>query len=190
MTVGFGLFINLQPYASWSRIIIFQIIAAAGIGPNFQAPLIALQTKLAPKDIATGTSTFGFTRTLSCSIGLVIGQVVFQSQMQRKSSLFLKAGISPHLVSSLSQGSALSSVSAIAHLPPAQHKLVREATTESLSKMWILYTVMSFIGFLAGLGISKQELSKQHEEHKTGLVSEKVNVEPKPMKGEQDKEEV
>lgn len=44
MTVGFGLFIDLGVNSSWAKIIIFQIIAGIGVGPNFQAPLIALQS--------------------------------------------------------------------------------------------------------------------------------------------------
>lgn len=44
MTIGFGLFINFKVNSPWSKIIIFQVIAGIGVGPNFQAPLIALQS--------------------------------------------------------------------------------------------------------------------------------------------------
>lgn len=44
MTIGFGLFINFDVHSSWAKIIIYQIIAGIGVGPNFQAPLIALQS--------------------------------------------------------------------------------------------------------------------------------------------------
>jgi EmrB/QacA subfamily drug resistance transporter len=44
MTLGFGLFINFNVNSSWAKIIIFQIIAGIGVGPNFQSPLIALQS--------------------------------------------------------------------------------------------------------------------------------------------------
>ena len=42
MTLGFGLFIDLDDYANWPKLIIFQIIAGIGVGPNFQVrtPLI------------------------------------------------------------------------------------------------------------------------------------------------------
>lgn len=36
MTLGFGLFIDLDAHANWPKIIIFQIIAGIGVGPNFQ----------------------------------------------------------------------------------------------------------------------------------------------------------
>jgi MFS family permease len=44
MTLGFGLFIDYDVNSSWAKIIIYQIIAGIGVGPNFQAPLIALQS--------------------------------------------------------------------------------------------------------------------------------------------------
>lgn len=44
MLAGFGTFIDLGPHSSWAKIIIFQIIAGIGVGPNFQSPLIALQS--------------------------------------------------------------------------------------------------------------------------------------------------
>lgn len=44
MVAGFGSFIDLDVHSSWAKIIIFQIIAGIGVGPNFQSPLIALQS--------------------------------------------------------------------------------------------------------------------------------------------------
>jgi hypothetical protein len=44
MALGFGLFIDLDVNSSWAKIIIYQIIAGIGVGPNFQSPLIALQS--------------------------------------------------------------------------------------------------------------------------------------------------
>lgn len=44
MTLGFGLFIDFDVNSPWSKIIVYQIIAGIGVGPNFQAPLIALQS--------------------------------------------------------------------------------------------------------------------------------------------------
>lgn len=172
-TLGFGLFICFPAHISWSRIIIFEIVAAFGIGPNFQAPLIALQTRIAPKDIATATSTFSFARSIAAAMSVAIGQVVFQNELQKHTSSLLAAGVPSGLVASLAKGAAVSSTSVIAALPPSQKMLVHEATTNSLSKMWILFTCASALGLLASLGIGKQELSRQHVEHRIGLNTEK-----------------
>jgi hypothetical protein len=65
MTLGFGLFIDLPIDPQWAMIIIFQIIAGIGIGPNFQSPLVALQTKVPPQENATATATFNFVRNIA-----------------------------------------------------------------------------------------------------------------------------
>lgn len=46
MTLGFGLFIDFDDYANWPKIIIFQIIAGIGVGPNFQVRLAPESTHL------------------------------------------------------------------------------------------------------------------------------------------------
>ncbi|KUL88192.1 hypothetical protein ZTR_04047 [Talaromyces verruculosus] len=43
IALDYGLYIDLKSYASWPRIIIYQLIVGLGIGPNFQATLIVLQ---------------------------------------------------------------------------------------------------------------------------------------------------
>ena len=45
MTIGLGLCINFPSYTSWPRIIAFLVIIGIGFGPNFHAPLIALDRK-------------------------------------------------------------------------------------------------------------------------------------------------
>lgn len=52
---------------------------------------------------------------------------------------------------------------------------MRDVVTDSLSKMWIFYTCWLFIGLLSSLGIGRVELSTQHEEHQTGLITEEAN---------------
>ena len=174
-TLGFGLFVNFPDRISWSRIVIFQIIAGIGIGTNFQAPLIALQTKIAPEDIATATSTFQFTRSIAAAMSVAIGQVVFQNEMQKQTLGLLAAGVPSDLTDSLAKGAFVSSTSVIAALPPIQRALVHEATTHALSRMWILFVCISAFGLLASLGIGRQELSRQHIEHITGVKSEILN---------------
>jgi MFS family permease len=172
MTLGLGLFISFPDYISWPRIICFLVIVGIGFGPNFHAPLIALQNHLEPKDVGAGTSTFGFVRMLAGAIGVVLGQVIFQSQMRTHTQSFFDAGVPASLVADLARGSTIStSTGSDLGLSLAQNTLIRQAKTQSLSKMWILYTLLSGLGFLASMGIRKKALSRDHEEFKTGLSS-------------------
>lgn len=172
MTLGFGLFINLGVHASWAKIIIFQIIAGSGVGPNFQSPLIALQSLVPKRDIATATATFGFTRNLGSAISVVVGSVVFNNMMKSKQPQ-LVASLGPQTASSFGGGSAGASVSLIQALPAAQKAVARTAFAQSLSTMWIVYVCFAFAGLLVSLLITRNTLDKKHEEAQIGIEAEK-----------------
>ena len=166
MTVGFGLYINFSATASWPRIIIFQIIAGLGVGPNFQAPLIALQSKLAPRDIAAATATFGFVRNLGTSISVVIGGVIFQNEMRKRAAVL--SGLPPNTAAELG-GSAGASTATIQRLSDVQKGPVLEAYAQSLSSMWIFFTFTALGALVSSFFITKSVLSKTHEDVKTGI---------------------
>jgi hypothetical protein len=171
MCLGFGLFVDLPVERNWTKIIIYQIVAGIGVGPNFQSPLIALQTMVKPRDIATATATFGFMRNLSTSISVVIGGVVFQNEMQKHyPSLLSSLGV--ETANALSGGSAGASVGIVAQLPPEQRAIARMAFSESLRIMWIMYVAFAALGVVISLFIGKHELSKEHNITKTGLAEE------------------
>ncbi len=95
--------------------------------------------------------------------------------MLNHAAQFTKAGIPQNIIDVVSAGSA-SSINAVAgQLSDAQLSLVRDAVMDGLSKMWIFYTCLLFVGLLSSLGIGRVELSKQHEEHQTGLANEEAN---------------
>jgi hypothetical protein len=175
MTLGFGLFINLPAHTDWAKIIIFQIIAGLGTGPNFMAPLIALQTVVAAGDNATATATFMFVRQMAIGMSVVIGSVVFQNQMQKHYGTLLHSGVSPQFASALTGGSATSLTTLVRDLPPIQRAAAKNAYTASIQKMWILYVCVAMVGFLASLAVRKQELKQQHEVVQTGLEAQEKN---------------
>ncbi|XXH03063.1 hypothetical protein Hte_009453 [Hypoxylon texense] len=176
MTLGFGLFIDLGAEANWAKIIVFQIIAGIGVGPNFQSPLIALQTSVEPRDIAAVTSTFGFVRQLSTSVSVVIGGVVFQNGMERQYPMLL-AQLGPELAGQLSGGSAGGNVGLVASLPGVQGQIARAAYWNSLRDMYIMYAAFAGVGLIISPFVSQRKLSKEHHEHKTGLQSLRQNDE-------------
>lgn len=171
-TLGAGLFVDLPSSRhSWARIIIFQIIAGIGAGPNFQAPLIALQSKIHPKDVATATATFGFTRSLGTSISVVIGGVIFQNGMHNRERT-LRASLGERLGAELAGGGAGAGTAIVAHLPPAEKAVATRAYTDSLKIMWAFYVCVAALAVAASLAIGKQTLSRQHQVQKTGLAEQ------------------
>jgi EmrB/QacA subfamily drug resistance transporter len=159
MTLGFGLFIDLRRNSGWAKIIIYQLIAGIGTGPQFQAPLIALQSVTQGRDIATATATFQFTRNLATSISIVVGGVLFQNEIKnRMSTLVSIAG--QQVASSLTKGSPGANIDVLRGLTNAQAVGIRDVFAVSLSRMWILYAVVGTVGFSATWLIGTHVLSK------------------------------
>ena len=174
MTVGFGLYIDLPVGPTWGRIFPFQVVAGIGVGPNFQAPLIALQTLVPPRDIATATATFGFIRNLSTAISVVIGGVIFQNGMKKRQSTLI-AATNQQIGSEVGGGGAGAATSIVKGLPEPGRQTVRAVYVASLREMWIFFVCLAAVGLVVSLFIKRTKLTKTHEVTKTGLAAEEQN---------------
>jgi len=174
MILGFGLYIDLPVSRSFAKIILYQIVAGIGAGPIFNTPLVALQAMVEPRDIATATSTFFFARILSAAISVVIGNVVFENEMQKKRSA-LVAALGPDVGRELTGDSDIANVRLINDLPPAQQHAARLAFWQSLRTMWIMYVALAGVILAVSLFMVQQKLSTQHVTAKTGLKAEEEN---------------
>lgn len=171
MTLGFGLLIDLKPYASWPRIIVYQIIAGVGVGPLFQAPLVALQANIHTGDNATATATFGFIRQLSAAISVVLGTVIYQNVLGQRVQT-IAALLGPETTAQITNSFSGSQKSLIKSLPADQRRAVLGAITFTFDHMWIFYTCMSAIGFALSLFLKPVVLNKEHTVAKTGLAGQ------------------
>ncbi|KAF4637455.1 hypothetical protein G7Y89_g608 [Cudoniella acicularis] len=169
MTLGTGLLINLDVEANWYKIVGYQILVGAGVGMNFEGPLLALQASVDVRDVAAATATIGFTRTLSTAVSAIIGGVVFQNQMVKEAPLL--ASLGPEVASLLKGGSATANVDVIKTLPLDQQLIARIAFCRSLRAMWIAYVAFAALALLAGCFIGIHTLSKDLQPLQIGLVS-------------------
>lgn len=161
--LGFGLYIDFGRDSSWAKIIIFQMIAGVGIGPNFQAPLIAIQSLIDPRDIATATSTFALARTLGLSVSVVVGGVVFQNGMVRQAAELTRQ-LGPEIAGRLSGAEAVASTAYVDRLPEAAKLVAQTAIASALRDMWYLYVALAACAVVSSLFITKNVLSKVHEQ--------------------------
>ncbi|KAH9878040.1 hypothetical protein J1614_003257 [Plenodomus biglobosus] len=161
MTLGVGLLISLGPSPSVAKIVGILIVVGIGFGPNFGAPLIALQTRIRESDIATGTAAFSFVRMVFGAIGLVVGQVVFQSLMRPTSEDLLDVGISEELAHALHSGDAISRAFAVGDLPPRQRAVARSSLTNAFRGTWIFFAVVAALGMLVSFGIKRTKLRRE-----------------------------
>ncbi|KAG8528271.1 uncharacterized protein KY384_007188 [Bacidia gigantensis] len=170
LVLGFGLFIDLSSARDWPKIIIFQIIAGLGVGPNFQAPLIGLQNGVSPQDLATATSAYSFARNVAGSIGVVVGGVIFQNGFQKRAGL-LRQGLGANAGYFLG-GGAIASVDKVKKLPALQRDLVRSVYDQAIREIWYFGVAFAAVGLVVILGCRKTVLSKEHVEVSTGLDGE------------------
>lgn len=168
MTLGYGLFIDLGSTANWAKIICFQMILGMGVGPNFQSPLIALQSTVQPRDIASATGTFMFIRQLSTSISIVVGGVIFSSGMATQADT-LRKELPKDVVYLLTGSNAESSVTEVQALPEDQRVIAQGAYWNALRTMFIFYVAFAALGFVLSFFIGSEKLTETHTEHKTGL---------------------
>ena len=167
-TIGFGLFVDFEAEKDLTKIIIYQIVAGIGIGPNFQSPLIALQSTVEPRDIASATSTFSFARQMGGAISIVLGGALFDNGMQGQYKELVSI-LGEEKASRLNGENASASVAFIDALKGEDAMIARRAYLEALQTMYIMYVSVSGLGLLTSLMIRQKKLSKQHTEHKTGL---------------------
>ncbi|KAF2438205.1 MFS general substrate transporter [Karstenula rhodostoma CBS 690.94] len=160
MTVGVGLFITFRTTLDVARVVVFLAIVGIGFGPNFNAPLIALQTRIQTADMAAGTAAFGFVRMVGGAVGLVVGQVVFQILMRLHRESFVDAGLSREFAEALAGGEAISQAGMVALLEGGQREVVRGGMTAALRGVWIFYTVVSALGLCVSFGIRRSQLKR------------------------------
>ncbi|KAJ2731120.1 hypothetical protein IW152_004783 [Coemansia sp. BCRC 34962] len=81
ITAGAGLLALLDGSTSTGKSIGLILVGGAGMGLILQPMLLALQTAILPRDMATGTTLFVAIRTLGGSIGLAVFQTVQQNKL-------------------------------------------------------------------------------------------------------------
>lgn len=170
LTLGNGLYINLSVSSSLGSIIAFQIVAATGAGLLFQPPLIALQAMVPPSKTASATATLGLVRSLSTSVAIVLGQVIFANGMQSRQSSLLEQGLPQSLVERFSGSQAAAHTLIVGDIQDLGFRTaIKGAFADSLRGVWILCTCSAACAIIASAFVSKQILSKEHVEHRTGL---------------------
>ncbi|KAI5206817.1 MFS general substrate transporter [Aureobasidium subglaciale] len=155
MTLGTGLFISFGSKMELWKIILFQIVAGIGVGPLFQAPMIALQSVVKQRDVAAANSAFTFLRSLITSLSIVIGGVVLQ------------------------RGLGSGSLTGSGHVSAGGGE-ESQNYANALSNMWIFYTAFCGVMLMATFWIGKVDLNakaKKEEEKDDAVVEETVVVE-------------
>jgi hypothetical protein len=181
-TLGFGLFITLGPTTSLPSLVAIEVVAAIGIGAVFQAPLIAYQAAVETADMAIATALFGFVRSLSTSISVVVGGVVFQNTIRNYSDKLSAVLGNASLAENFSAANATSSVFIVHTLDSIQQDAVKDAYVAGLREMWKMYAGIAGCGLVAALFMKKRSLAAQEGEgtttatHNTGVDVDSIEL--------------
>ncbi|KAI1137206.1 MFS general substrate transporter [Hypoxylon sp. FL0543] len=81
-TVGCGIITMFYPGMSTGMWIGFEVLASAGFGMSIQQGFTAVQTVLAPEDLAVGTAAVVASQSLGGAIFISVGNSVFQNRLQ------------------------------------------------------------------------------------------------------------
>jgi EmrB/QacA subfamily drug resistance transporter len=157
LTLGLGLAIAFPSRRSWPLIVFVLLLIAAGIGPLFQAPLLALQAQILAEDTSRANGAFAFTRTMSSAIGLVIGQVVLQNELRNRLKGPDTAGIPQDLLDRVAK--QVTALADLKGLPLEMQDVLRKILTDSLSRVWIVFTATAGMCLLVGFLIGHKKLS-------------------------------
>ncbi|KXX77404.1 Vacuolar basic amino acid transporter 5 [Madurella mycetomatis] len=168
LTLGTGLFINLQFEVSLARLFVFEIIAGIGVGMNIEPPMLAAQAATTARDTAAVIATMGFLRSIGNAVSIVVGGVIFQDEMDAAHpSLVAKVG--EQNASHFRGGQAVASVDRIFSLPAEDQTVIRLAYFDSLKKMWIMYVAFAGLSLLLNLFVRSHHLRTEREEVVLGL---------------------
>ncbi|CAK4008766.1 MFS general substrate transporter [Lecanosticta acicola] len=160
LTMACGFFIM---YASddrdWIRLIVFQLMISIGIGSLFPALRIIMHNAVPSPLVASSAAMLEFVRGFGSVLGIVAGQVLLQNKIRDRSGELRRAHVPEHRMDNLSTD--WRSFSDTMRLTPEKQGLLKEVFTESLSKVWIMCTVVAAVGFLAGFLILKTRPDQQ-----------------------------
>jgi hypothetical protein len=157
-TLGFSLFIAMGVTTSIPSLVAIEIVAAMGIGAVFQAPLIAYQAAVDTADMAKATALFGFVRSLSTSISIVVGGVVFQNTFRKHGNELSTVLGDVSLAQDFSAANATSSVLVVQTLSSSQQDVVKDVYVTGLREMWKMYASIAGCGLIAALFMQKHSL--------------------------------
>lgn len=145
MTIGLGLFTLLDENSSTAEWVIFQMIAAVGMGLLLTGSLPAVQVELPENDVAAATASYAFMRSYGAIWGIYIPAAVFNGQFSAMSYRITDRDVRQQL----SGGAAYSSVTNIVinFFSPQTKAEAVGVYTESLKTVWTVALAFSALRF-------------------------------------------
>ena len=171
--LGVGLLVVLKVDTSVPGWIFLTIVSGVGLGILFPSMQFSLQAATAAKDVGFAVAIFSFFRTFGQAIGVAIGGVIFQNQMEKKLLAY------PHFSAQAAElaKNAAALVQIIKATPAGQDKLdLQTAYVDSVRLIFIVLCALASTALVASVFIKHYDLNRQLETEQ-GFQHEKKSSE-------------
>jgi MFS family permease len=158
--LGVGLLILLKVDTSIPAWIFLTIVSGLGLGILFPSMQFSLQAASTNKDMGFAVAMFSFFRTFGQAIGVALGGVIFQNQMEKKLRAY------PQFASQAEElaKDAAALVQIIKATPDGQDKLdLRTAYVDSVRLIFIVLCALAAVALVASLFIKSYDLDRALE---------------------------
>lgn len=171
--LGVGLATLLKVDTSIPAWIFLTMVSGIGLGILFPSMQFSLQAATTNKDMGFAVAMFSFFRTFGQAIGVAIGGVIFQNQMEKKLRAY------PQFVSRASElaKDAAALVQIIKETPEGQDKLdLRTAYIDSVRVIFIVLCALASVALVSSFFIKSYDLNRALETEQ-GFKEEKKSKE-------------
>ena len=180
-TLGTGLIILLDVDTSVPAWIFITLVSGVGLGILFPSMQFALQAASTNKDLAFAVAMFSFFRAFGQAIGVAIGGVIFQNQMEKKLLAYPRFAAQ---ASDLAKNAA-ALVQIIRETPAGQDKHdLQLAYVQSLRTIMIVLCALSGVALVISFFIKSYDLNRALETDQ-GFKEEKKSKETTAEEGKQ-----
>jgi MFS family permease len=171
--LGVGLSTLLKVDTSIPAWIFLTMVSGIGLGILFPSMQFSLQAATTNKDMGFAVAMFSFFRTFGQAIGVAIGGVIFQNQMEKKLRAY------PQFASRANElaKDAAALVQIIKETPDGQDKLdLRTAYIDSVRVIFIVLCALAGVALVSSFFIKSYDLNRALETEQ-GFKAEKKSKE-------------
>ena len=157
-TLGIGIMYLLDPVTSVPAWVFIMLVSGIGIGLLFPAMNLAIQASAPSKDIAAAAGMFIFFRCFGQGLGVAIGGVIFQNQMEANLSGVPNLGQSAAELSS----DIVALIATIRSMPADDPTtdILRWAFSNSIRTIWAVMCGLAGIAMLSSFFIKHYDLNQ------------------------------
>ncbi|TNY23947.1 MFS amino acid permease [Rhodotorula diobovata] len=159
-TLGFALLASLDSTSNRAKQMLYLLIAALGIGPLFQLPLLHLQAAMPVRDLATSTATLALLRSVGGTVGIAVAGAVYASKL-RTGLEGIEGWDAYAQANGRSASSAAGAVEGLTDIePPELRRQVLHVYARALNFPWIVAAPLLAVGFVASLFVKHYSMQR------------------------------